>query len=87
MIYSILQVSGSDSENFLHRQSSTNIRSLNSYGAYAAFLGPKAEIKGLSFIIKPNPEKNIQFLLITDSTKKTNLKQHLEKFIIFDDVQ
>ncbi|NBV99494.1 MAG: hypothetical protein EBR67_08310 [Proteobacteria bacterium] len=88
MSYSIIKVSGSDAERFLHSQSSANIKSLPLNNAlYAAFLGPKAEIKGLSFVIKPNSEKNTQFLLIVNSTQTANLKQHLEKFIIFDDVQ
>ena len=78
MSYSIIKVSGSDTERFLHSQSSANIKSLPLNNAlYAAFLGPKAEIKGLSFVIKPNVKEGNQFLLVTDRTQAANIKQHL----------
>lgn len=102
MLFSLIKVSGEDSERFLHSQSTLNIKDLacssnepSVCSAYTAFLSPKAEIKGLAYLVKniaikengsDNNSLRSDYFLISEFSKALGLKEHLEKFIIFDDV-
>ncbi len=82
MNLSYLLISGPDSESFLQRQTSNEVTKLNSdEGIYTAFLDPKGKIKALTYLIK---KSNQEFYLITKNAEQT--KNHLEKFVITEDV-
>lgn len=83
MLFSLIKASGKDTKLFLHSQGTLNVKDLETVSAYIAFLSPKAEIKGLAYLVK-----NIDgdYFLISESSKAPSLKEHFEKFIIFDDV-
>jgi tetratricopeptide (TPR) repeat protein len=72
-----LLVKGKDAENFISRQASNSLKD----SCYAAFLKPKGQIVSLCFIEKSNGD-----LEITCQNPEL-LKEHLEKFIIVDDVE
>ncbi|NQY80892.1 MAG: hypothetical protein HRT47_11325 [Candidatus Caenarcaniphilales bacterium] len=84
-MYYFLKVSNKDGKNFINVQSTLKTDKHNS--AYCAFLSPKAEIKGLTFFISDANKKDLLFLVLTDETKAQKLKEHLEKFIILEDVE
>jgi len=96
MLFSLIKAYGEDVERFLHSQSTLNIKDLASNfngalaertsSAYTAFLSPKAEIRGLVYLVKSETGSASEFFLISESGKAFGLKEHLEKFIIFDDV-
>lgn len=79
----ILKVSGTDAKKFINSQSSLNLDKYSS--GYAAFLSPKAEIRGLCFL-KLNSEDQSIFLICKNSDTADSLKKHLEKFIILENV-
>lgn len=72
-----LLITGNDAEAFISRQASNSIKD----NCYVAFLKPKAEIVSLTQV-----EKSKDGLKIS-STNEQELKEHLEKFIIVDDVE
>lgn len=82
MSFTYLLISGPDAESFLQRQASNEVSKLNSdEGIYTAFLDPKGKIKALTYLSK---ESNQEFYLITKNAEE--LKSHLEKFVITEDV-
>ena len=78
-----IKVSGPDAKAFLDAQST--IKTDKNESAYCAFLSPKSEIKGLVFLIKVS---SLEFFLILKNTERAeNLKNHLEKFIILEELE
>ncbi len=100
MSYYRIKLEGSDAKGFLQRQCSQDLSS--GQPCYGAFLTPKAEIIALSYIIPSRAHFEVHddsqvvasslraegeaIHLIVASEHSTTLKEHLEKFIILDDV-
>lgn len=84
MEYSILKVSGTDAESFLQAKASNDLSKLKAgEGCFAAFLLAKGEISTLSYIIKNSAE---DLVLIVAADKLKHCKEHLEKFVIIEEV-
>lgn len=82
MSFSAIKVNGKDVAKFLQAQASNDLTKLNQdQGTYAAFLTPQAQIKALTYIYKKSPE---EFFILCENPEQ--LKEHLEKFVIVEDV-
>jgi glycine cleavage system aminomethyltransferase T len=82
MDFSCVNITGPDAESFLQRQASNEVTKLNAdEGNYIALLDPKGKIKSLGYLVK---KSNQEFYLITKNAEQ--VKNHLEKFVITEDV-
>lgn len=76
----VIKVKGNDAKAFLDRQASNDLKDL-SKPVLTAFLKANAEIVSLACVFKENDEI---FIYCQDPDK---LKEHLERFVIVEDVQ
>lgn len=84
MPYTIIKCNGKDALSFIHAKASNELKKLNNEaGTFAAFLQAKGHISGLCFVIK-NSEEDI--CIVSAANKAQQLKEHLEKYAIIEEV-
>lgn len=82
--WTVLKVSGPDAASFLQGQSSNDVKALkDGEGQLNAFLDPKAKIRALAYVYRLGGI----FYLILEKVYSQELFEHLEKYIIMDDVE
>lgn len=85
MSFAVIKITGEDSASFIEAQSSNSTKKLsNAAGEYVSFLSPQGKIKGLAYLIKNSDQ---DFSLITRSEKAEEIKAHLEKFVIIEELE
>ena len=77
-----LRIKGQDAQSFLNAQASNDIKSLElDSNQFVAFLSPKAELISLASVTKKSGN---EFLIYLSNPEE--LKEHLERFVIVEDV-
>ncbi len=75
----MLKITGKDSYDFLQRQASNDLQDLTK-PVFTAFLKPNAEMISLASVLKNDDE------IFIESSNSEELKEHLEKFAIIEDI-
>lgn len=80
----LIKVFGADAASFLQGQSSNDVKALESgTGQINAFLDPKAKIRALTYLYRLDDT----YYLLLERAYAQSLYEHLDKYIIMDDVE
>ena len=83
-----LRITGSDATRWLNGMVSNTIQALEpGEGTYNFLLNAQGRIQGDATVYRESGDGAAAFLLETDSTQLETIRQHLDRFIIMDDVE